>query len=146
MPIQLSVTDRQELECRARSRVLRAEDVRRAKVLLMLGDGESYRSIQAAVGCSSAYVSRWKERYEADGLAGLYGRHRGRKVTVLTPAMEARILSLTRQAPPDVARLTGARASWPKCWACSTRSSRAHGTRGDNTSRRSSAARTYPTT
>lgn len=101
MPIQLSVTDRQELESRARSRVLRAEDVRRAKVLLMLGDGESYRAIQTAVGCSSAYVSRWKERYEADGLAGLYGRHRGRKVTVLTPAMEARILSLTRQAPPD---------------------------------------------
>jgi transposase len=101
MPIQFSVTDRQELESRARSRVLRAEDVRRAKVLLMLADGQSYRSIQATVGCSSAYVSRWKERYEADGLAGLYGRHRGRQVTVLTPAMEARILSLTRQAPPD---------------------------------------------
>jgi transposase len=101
MPIQLSVTDRQELESRARSRVLRAEDVRRAKVLLMLADGESYRSIQTAVGCSSAYVSRWRERYEADGLAGLYGRHPGRKVTVLTPAVEARILSLTRQPPPD---------------------------------------------
>jgi transposase len=101
MPIQLSVPDREELESRARSRVLRAEDVRRARVLLMLADGESYRSIQAGVGCSSAYVSRWKERYEAEGLAGLYGRHPGRKVTVLTPAMEARILSLTRQAPPD---------------------------------------------
>ena len=49
MPNLLCQTDRLELERRARSRVLRADDVRRARLLLMLDEGESYRSIQAAL-------------------------------------------------------------------------------------------------
>jgi len=101
MPNYLCQTDRLELERRARSRVLRADDVRRARLLLMLDEGESYRSIQAALRCGPTYIRRWKERFEAEGLAGLYGRHPGRTVSVLTPAMEARILALTRQAPAD---------------------------------------------
>jgi transposase len=37
----------------------------------------------------------------ADGLAGLYGRHRGRQVEQETPELEARILDCTRRAPTD---------------------------------------------
>jgi transposase len=99
--VELSAEERMELESRVRSRVLRAEDHRKARMLLMLADGVSYRSIQEALGCSSAYVARWKSRFEADGLAGLYGRHKGRQVSVLTPALEARILEKTRQKPTD---------------------------------------------
>jgi transposase len=101
MPLQLSTSDRQELERRVRTQSLRADDARRARLLLLLAAGESYRAIAATLGCSSAYVSRWKERFEAEGLAGLYGRHQGRKATVVTPALEARILTRTRQKPPD---------------------------------------------
>jgi transposase len=36
-----------------------------------------------------------------DGLAGLYGRHQGRRVEPETPALEARILDYTRRAPAD---------------------------------------------
>jgi transposase len=46
-------------------------------------------------------VSRWKKRFEAERLAGLYGRHRGRQRQVLTPKLEARILSWTRRKPTD---------------------------------------------
>lgn len=101
MPLQLSASDRQELERRVRTQTLRADDARRARLLLSLAAGESYRDIQATLGCSSAYISRWKERFEAEGLAGLYGRHQGRQATVVTPALEARILAKTRQRPPD---------------------------------------------
>ena len=97
----LTVEQRRELEARVRSRNLRAGDVRKARLVLMLTEGFSYRAVQDALGCSSAYVARWKTRFEAEGLTGLYGRHQGRRATVLTPAMEARILAKTRTAPKD---------------------------------------------
>jgi transposase len=101
MPLSLSCSDRQELERRVRSQSLRADDVRRARLLLLLADGESYSSIQATLGCSSAYISRWKTRFEGEGLSGLHGRQQGRQPTVLTPALEAQILEKTRQKPSD---------------------------------------------
>jgi hypothetical protein len=42
----------------------------------------------------------WRHRFEANGLDGLLARHRGSKRTVLTPALQARILAWTRRAPP----------------------------------------------
>lgn len=101
MALDLSKSDRRELESRVRSRTVRAEDQRRAQTLLLAADGASYREIQAAISCSSAYVARWCGRYQAEGLAGLHGRHRGRKVEVLTPKLQARILEKTRQKPTD---------------------------------------------
>ena len=101
MVLELSKADRRELEARVRARNLRAEDQRRARTLLMLADGNSYREIQTTIGCSSAYIARWCSRYESEGLAGLHGRHFGRKAAVLTPKLQARILEKTRQKPSD---------------------------------------------
>lgn len=101
MPLHLTYADRQELERRSRSQRMPAGDVRKARLLLSLADGLSYREIQATLGCSPAFISRWKSRFEKDGLAGLRGRYKGKKATVLTPALEAKILEGTRQAPPD---------------------------------------------
>jgi transposase len=67
----------------------------------MLAKGESYTAIQAALGCPPTYVSRWKKRFEADRIAGLFSRYPGAPVTVLTPQLEARILSWTRRKPTD---------------------------------------------
>src|SRR5262245_23219356 len=92
---------RQELESRVRSRALRAEDVRRARLILMLAAGDSYSSICSALRCSPNYVSLWKGRFVAEGLAGLHARHRGRQVEKRTPALEARILEWTRRGPTD---------------------------------------------
>ena len=66
----------------------------------MLADGASYAAITAAVDCYPAYVVRWKQRFEAARLAGLEARS-GHLARVRTPAMEARILAKTQQAPPD---------------------------------------------
>src|SRR5215831_13963156 len=74
---ELNVPERDELTARLRSRTLPAEDVRRARLVLMLADGNSYTIIQAALGCNRSYISQWKQRFERDGLAGLYSRHKG---------------------------------------------------------------------
>jgi transposase len=99
--IELSYSEREELERRRSSRRLRSDDVRRARVILMLADNEPYSAIRAALGCDPGYISRWKKRFLEERLAGLHARNAGRKAFVLTPKMEARILSWTRRRPTD---------------------------------------------
>lgn len=89
------------MEARVRSRKLRAEDSRRARLILMLSKGEPYSTIQETLGCPATYVSRWKKRFEVDRVAGLFSRYKGPPVRVLTPQLEARILSWTRRKPTD---------------------------------------------
>ncbi len=100
-PIQLSATERAELEGRVRSRAGRADDARIARVLLLLADGVTYAEIAHRVECTAPFISKWKKRFLAARLAGLYARHEGRSATVLTPKMEARILNWTRKKPTD---------------------------------------------
>lgn len=98
---RLAPPERRELQSRVRSRVLRAGDVQRAKLILLLADGESWARIQELLGCSSAYVARWHQRFQRQRLAGLFARHRGREVEKRTPKLEAKILDWTRRPPSD---------------------------------------------
>jgi transposase len=100
-PIELTEDERAELERRARSRAGRADDARVARVLLLLADGTTYEQIQARVDCSAPFISKWKKRFLAERLAGLYVRYAGREASALTPRMEARILNWTRRKPTD---------------------------------------------
>lgn len=99
--LRLSAPERRELESRTRSRVLRADDVRRARLILLLSEGPSWSAIQQALACSSAYIARWQSRFEQQRLAGLFARHRGRPAQQRTPRLEARILAWTRRPPSD---------------------------------------------
>jgi transposase len=98
---RLTPSERKELRDRLRSRTLPAEDVRRARLILLLAQGRSYLAIRQVLGCNPNYISRWKGRFEAERLAGLYSHHRGRAVEKRTPALEARILEWTRRPAPD---------------------------------------------
>jgi transposase len=100
-PIELTENERGELERRAKSRAGRADAARVARVLLLLAEGMTYQQIQERVGCSAPFISKWKKRFLAERLAGLYVRHAGREANVLTPKMEARILNWTRKKPTD---------------------------------------------
>jgi transposase len=97
----LTSSERAELRDRMRSRTLPAGDVRRARLILLWAEGKSYSAIRQALGCNPNYISRWKGRFEAERLAGLYSHYRGRAVEKRTPALEAKILEWTRRPPPD---------------------------------------------
>jgi transposase len=99
--VHIAPPERRELERRVRARGGRAEDARRARLILMLAAGHSYREICNEIGCSTAYVARWKARFQTHRLAGLDSRHLGREAWVITPEMEARVLTLTRKPPSD---------------------------------------------
>jgi transposase len=120
----LTTDQRADLEARVRSGRGRADAARRARVILLLAEGCSYAAIATMTGCSSRTIALWKHRFAKDGLAGLAARHRGSKPTVLTPALEARIMTWTRRPPPMAPR-TGPRGRSAASWACNTRLSRA---------------------
>lgn len=98
--VKLTPEERAELESRARSMKVRADAVSRAKLILMLADGVTYRQIQSDLGYSSATVSKWKKRFLKRRLLGLESQYKGSKATVLTPKLEAKILERTRRPPP----------------------------------------------
>ena len=99
--LRLTPSERTELRDRLRSRTLPAEDVRRARLILLLAQGQSYLAIRQVLGCNANYISRWKGRFEAERLAGLYSHYRGRAVEKRTPALEAKILAWTRRPATD---------------------------------------------
>ena len=101
MALTLTANERTELEGRLRSRTIRSEAARRARVILMLANGDSYSTIEATLPCYRDYINRWRRRFLAKRLIGLESRHYSQPPSVLTAAMEARILEKTCQVPPD---------------------------------------------
>ena len=100
-PVELTASEEKELLFRARSRSIPASDVRRARLILMLAEGESYEAIQEELLCDATFIVRWKKRFLKDRIAGLYARHPGRAVEKRTPKLEAKILEWTRRPPTD---------------------------------------------
>ena len=99
--LDLTPEERDELQSRIRMRSLRAEDHRRARLILLLDAGRPYTEIQEILSCGATYVSRWKQRFLAGRIGGLFSRHPGRAVQKGRPQLEARILAWTRRKPTD---------------------------------------------
>ena len=100
--ITLASDERAELEQMTQSRTLPAGDVFRARVVLMLAEGLPYRTIQERLDTTAPTISRWKERFEKQRVAGLLEvRHPGQKPSVITPALQAKVLEASRRKPND---------------------------------------------
>jgi transposase len=99
----LSITDeqREELKRWAQSRTLPAGDVFRARLILALADGMTYRSIKQTLQTTAPTISRWKQRFEQFGIAGLDPQHKGSKPRAATPAVQARVCRKVQQKPAD---------------------------------------------
>ena len=98
--LDLSAAEKEELERRVRLRTAPAEDARRARMILAVDRGDSYTEIAQALACNRNYISRWKDRFIEDRLAGLYSRNLGRAVSAKTPKLEAKILAWTLKRTP----------------------------------------------
>lgn len=100
--ITLTKEERMELTQRAKSRTGRAEDSRRARVILLLEEGHTWDEVCRRVDCSRGFIASWSRRFAEQRVAGLYSRHLGQTASVLTPRLEARILDWTvKRKPPD---------------------------------------------
>lgn len=100
--IILSKAERVELNQRALRRAGRAEDARRARLILLLEGGATWAQIRDKLSCNDAFIDRWRQRFGEERLAGLFSRHAGQGPRTLTPALEARILEWTvKRQPPE---------------------------------------------
>ena len=98
--ISLSDAERMELSRRASSRAGRADDARRARLILLLASGDTWARIREKLACNDAFIDRWSKRFVTERLAGLFSRHAGQEASTLTPRLEARILDWTVKRRP----------------------------------------------
>lgn len=98
--ITLKRAERQELDRWARGQSRDAAQARRARLILLLADGERYGSIREKLDCDTNFIARWKSRFVGERLAGLYWRHAGRAPRRGSERQEARILKWTTQRKP----------------------------------------------
>lgn len=97
----ITAEQREELQAWAQSRSLPAGYVFRARLILALAGGKTYRQIEETLGASAPTVSKWKGRFEQSGLEGLQGRHKGSKPRRATPALQSRVIRRAQQKPSD---------------------------------------------
>jgi transposase len=100
-PVRLTKQQRTDLKEIARSPSLPAGFVLRAKIILLLADGFSYKAIKAKLDTTAPTISRWKKRFLDAGLDGLETERPGQPPHKLTARLRARILSYTRRPPRD---------------------------------------------
>ena len=98
--IALSKVERVELSQRAASQAGRADDARRARLILRLAAGDTWAQLRDKLSCNDAFIDRWSKRFAAERLAGLFSRHAGQEASTLTPTLEARILEWTVKRKP----------------------------------------------
>src|SRR6202790_4666923 len=99
--LKLIPEQREDLQRWAQSRTLPAGDVFRARLILALADGSTYREIARTMKTSLPTIARWKMRFERDGMAGLEGRHQGSKPRAATPKVQAHVIRRVQQKPGD---------------------------------------------
>src|ERR1700728_3792110 len=99
-PLKLRRGDRAELEARVRSNTVEARVAKRARMILLMADGESNRSIGATVGLHYNQVGLWRTRYEEFGLAGLLDEERPGRPAVYDHDDVLLLVKLVTEEPP----------------------------------------------
>jgi transposase len=99
--LKLTTEERRVLQALRRSRRAPAADVKRARLIIMLDQGLTWSAIGQQLPCTPDYISRWKGRFQAERLGGLYARHRGRAPADELARLEARVLAWTQKPPSD---------------------------------------------
>lgn len=98
-PFQLKAEDVAIVEAEVKRRNAPVWWHQRCMILLLLHQDKTYAEIEERLDCVSHTVKKWKDRYLAEGLAGLKDRPRpgGKKVPAKT---EARVCAWVQRKPP----------------------------------------------
>ena len=99
-PFRLSPPERRELGGMSRSQGGRADEVRRARIILGLTGGQTLAGVSRSQSCSVNTVKLWRVRFLEGRISGLWGRHPGKAVAPGTERLEARIINWTLPRKP----------------------------------------------
>jgi transposase len=100
--IILSHNERQQLESLLRQPKAQARYALRARIILLAAEGTASDQIGRVLRISSGCVSKWRTRFEREGLSGLHDDFRaGRPVKLDDDALRPLLLSQIDEPPPD---------------------------------------------
>jgi len=99
-PLKIRKSERAALENLVRSTASNAGLVRRARIIVLAGEGVSNRQIAARVGCKPHIVKRWRDRYQEGGIQALADRARSGRPPLLSTQDKQRIVTRVCAAPP----------------------------------------------
>jgi transposase len=100
-PLPVTDPQREVLQTLSRSQTAAHRDVQRARALLMASDGFATTRIASEIGVSPATVTRWRERFEQEGLkASVKVRPgRGRKPSIAPEKVQAIVHATLHETP-----------------------------------------------
>ena len=98
--LTIAAADRAELERRVRSQTGSARDAKRARIVLLAGEGRSGVEIAELVGCSEPTVIKWRRAYADRRLAGLGDAPRSGRPREITPEKRFAVWFASQHAPP----------------------------------------------
>ena len=99
-PLELSESDREQLESMAQSRSLPHGLVRRAEIILLAAEGWPHEAIGGAVGVSRVTVGKWRRRFLDRGLNGLHDELRPGAPRSITDEQVAEVVYKTLKTQP----------------------------------------------
>ena len=99
--VEVSVTDRIQLDAIVANRNAPQKHVWRAQIVLLTADGCGMAEIMRRTGVSKTVVWRWQERFMTDRVAGLLrDKTRPSRIPPLEAEIAARVVSATVADPP----------------------------------------------
>ena len=99
-PLEISDGDRQELSRRLRRRQIPAAEQTRARIVLLSAEGLSGREIGKRAGVTAQTVSKWRIRFEREGIDGLADSPRSGRPRTITDEKVAEVIERTLQSKP----------------------------------------------
>ena len=99
--LTIGEADRLHLQALVRSRSMPHSLVRRARIVLLSGAGQSNREVARRCGVSAPAVSHWRRRYAERGLAGLHDELRPGRPRTHNDEKVAELIKLVVQRKPE---------------------------------------------
>ena len=99
-PIELTPTERTQLESWLRQPKTQARFAERARIILWAADGLSNQVIAQRLDTRCARISKWRVRFDQERLAGLADDFRPGREPIYDETTRERLLTQLDQAPP----------------------------------------------
>lgn len=98
--IDVGEEDRRKLESWAKSRTMQKQMVERARMVLACAEGKAVKEIAEDFGTYPNKVIFWRQRYQAQGVNGLFDLQRSGRKKVYPPDLRKQILDIVGTSPP----------------------------------------------
>jgi putative transposase len=109
--LAISDADREQLDAMVRPHSRPHALVRRARIVLLWGEGKSNREVARRCGVTAPTVSHWRRRYQQRGLAGLHDELRPGRPRTHDDEQVAELIRLVTQRKPEHATRWSARSA-----------------------------------